>query len=223
VAVEAMVMTGFPSETPAERRATLRLLADLAPSLSLFMVSEHGLCAGARVAREPARYGLREVFTVAGDDFGLALFRDPPPPPPDELFERELDLLARSFRLRPYPWAGALSTAHSLLRYDRHGPDAFRGRPERPPALPEPPPGLRYDVAALAATAGDTEAAIWDELIAGRAVSRAAYEALAAQAPAAVPRRGRAPRATRAARAAAGPGARRSPPSLRRPGRRRRR
>jgi anaerobic magnesium-protoporphyrin IX monomethyl ester cyclase len=195
VAVEAMVMTGFPSETLTERRATLRLLAGLAPSLSLFMVSEHGLCSGARVAREPARYGLREVFTVAGDELGTTLFCDPPPSPPDQRFERELDILARSFRLRPYPWAGALSTAHSLLRYDRHGADAFRGRPARPPALPEAPPGLRYDVAEVAATADEAEATIWEELLASRAVSRTAYETLAATVSAAVPRRARAPRA----------------------------
>jgi hypothetical protein len=219
VAVEAMVMTGFPSETPAERRATLRLLAGLAPSLSLFMVSEHGLCPGARVAREPARYGLREVYTVAGDELASTLFCDPPPPPPDELFERELDILARGFRLRPYPWAGALSTAHSLLRYDRHGPDAFRGRAAPAPALPEPPPGLRYDVAEVAASAGEHEAAIWDELLAGRAVSRAAYEALAAAVPGARPRRA----LSRAGRAAAGRAPRRPPPSRTPPARRRRR
>jgi anaerobic magnesium-protoporphyrin IX monomethyl ester cyclase len=220
VAVEAMVLTGFPTETPAERRATLRLLATLQPALSLFMVSEHGLTAGARVAREPARYGLRAVFSVAGDEFATTLFSDPPPLPPDDFFERELDLLARGFRLRPYPWAGALSTAHSLLRYDRHGPDAFRGRPARPPALPDPPPGLRYDVAAVAAAAGEAEAAIWDELLAGRAVSRAAYEALAAAVPPARPRRAG---PSRAGRAAAARGARRSPASRPRPGPRRRR
>jgi anaerobic magnesium-protoporphyrin IX monomethyl ester cyclase len=164
------------------------------------MVSEHGLSAGSRVATDPVRYGLRAVYTVAGDELGTALFADPPPPPPDPRFEADLDRLAARFQLRPYPWAGSLSTAHSLLHYERFGPGVFRARrgsrPRPAPSLP-PAPALRYDVAAVAEAAGDHEAALWDRLLADRAVSRAAYSALAAALPPARPVAQRPPRRPR--------------------------
>ena len=37
-----------------------------------------------------------------------------------------LDTLSSSWLLRRYPWAGSLSTAHTVLYYDRHGRDVFR-------------------------------------------------------------------------------------------------
>jgi hypothetical protein len=192
VAVEAMLMTGFPSETGAEARATLRLLEEERPHLALFMVSEFGLTAGSRVAHAPGRYGLREVFHVAGDELGTVLFARPAPRS-DERVEAGLDRLARGFALRPYPWAGALSTAHSLLYYDRFGAAVFRElarRPRRP--RPAPPLGrLRYDPEEVATQADDGEAAIWHELIdRRRAVSREAWEELARALPPARPRHG---------------------------------
>ena len=37
-----------------------------------------------------------------------------------------LDTPSSSWLLRRYPWAGSLSTAHTVLGYDRHGRDVFR-------------------------------------------------------------------------------------------------
>ncbi|HEY3353880.1 MAG TPA: radical SAM protein [Polyangia bacterium] len=192
IAVEAMLMTGFPTETAAEARATVRLVEEEREHVALFMMSEFGLMAGARVAHEPARYGLAEVYRVAGDELGTVLFARPGPPHHARVDEA-LDHAARSWAMRPYPWAGALSTAHSLLYYDRFGPAVFRDLARHP--APPPPRGprlgrLRYDPDAVAAQAEEGEGAIWEELVERRrAVSRHAYDELARQLPSVRPRR----------------------------------
>jgi len=208
VAVEAMLMTGFPGETRADRKATLDLLVALEPWLSLFMVSEHGIVPGSRVAREPARYGLKAVYAVQGDELGTTLFSDPPAPPTEPDIEEQLGRLASLFRMRSYPWAGSLSTAHSLLYYDRFGPRAFRHSPQErrapwgAPAKHEhsekPRFGAshgrrqhfqgRYNLATLTRTAHAHEAGIWDALLTNREVSRHAYEQLASSLPVMRPR-----------------------------------
>src|SRR5262249_51960936 len=89
------------------------------------------------------------------------------------------------------PWAGSLSTAHTLLFYDRHGPDVFRrlaGRPRR--AIPSPSwSGVaRFDLAAITERSGAAEAEIWQKLVRERReVSRAAYRARADPLPLAKP------------------------------------
>ena len=55
--------------------------------------------------------------------------------------------LSSGWVLRPYPWAGAVSTAHTVLYYDRFGAGVFRDLAAR---------GLRDDV--LGAEGGAFEA-----------------------------------------------------------------
>lgn len=104
--------------------------------------------------------------------------------------------LSNRWRLHRYPWAGALSTAHTLLWYAHHGIDVFRrlgaAPPPRVPGAKSHVVGARHDTVELAAVAAENEAANWDELVrVRRSVRRADYQLLAAALPPARPSPGR--------------------------------
>jgi len=109
---------------------TTRFIEKLRDSIALFICGEFALTAGARVARHPGEYGIRETWHVAGDEFSTTLFYEEAAPsktPADrERIDAAVDRLARSWWLHRYPWAGSLSTAHTLLWYDRYGADIFQ-------------------------------------------------------------------------------------------------
>lgn len=196
LAAEVMLFTGYPGETPDEAQATLKLLERLDGQASLFMCGEFGLTHGSRLALRPADHGLLEVYTMQGDELQSTLFftvEDPPVrPDAQHRLEERLDAVARGYRLRPYPFAGSLQTAHTLLYYQRFGPGALR----RPRTHDRSARGLgptqvlhlRFDPIAIARSARPRDAAIWHTLVeVDRRVSRSAYQALAARAPAAFP------------------------------------
>ncbi len=199
VAVEAMTFTDFPGETRDEALATFAWLDAHRGALSLFVCGTFGLTSGALVASEPARFGLAETWSVAGDELGTGLFwREARPSKADDdraVVEQALDRVARRWRLRPYPWAGSLSTAHTLLWYARFGPGVFRsGGPARPRELFEAwgGPRPRYDVDRLSEVTAANEAAIWSRLVGTeRRVSRDAWSRLADACPRATPRAAR--------------------------------
>jgi len=200
VAVEAMAFTGFPGETTAEALQTVRWIGRMRPHLSLFICGEFALTHGSRVARDPAAFDVAETWEARGDQLRTALFwRGPGDGPGPEADEAVAELSGR-WRLRSYPWAGSLSTAHTLLWYDRFGPDAFKGAADRaagaasgrraaPPRVRVRLPRPRYDVAAVVEAAFAADAAIWDDLVhRRREVSRIAWESEAARTPPARPR-----------------------------------
>jgi hypothetical protein len=101
--------------------------------------------------------------------------------------ERALAQLASGWLLRSYPWAGSLSTAHTLFYYDHFGPGVFRDLASQAAgrtlgSLPARQVS-RFDMHKLA-RAEQHEAAIWQELThVRRQVSRQAYDELAAKVP----------------------------------------
>ena len=104
--------------------------------------------------------------------------------------------LSSRWRLRRYPWAGALSTAHTMLWYARHGKDVFRRLgPVTAARVPGARPragAARFDVARVAEESGTREAALWEAMVhEERRVSRATYEARAAALPHARPSPGK--------------------------------
>jgi radical SAM superfamily enzyme YgiQ (UPF0313 family) len=196
VGVEAMCFTDFPTETRREAMATVRFLEQLHEEISLFILGEFDLTPGSIVAQKPAEFGLRETFRVAGDELGIGLFyeeRRPSKRADDQAkLDQAIDRLASGWRLRRYPWAGSLSTAHTLLWYDRLGRDVFRRLRDRAPVLdvPERVAAARFDVAAVDEVSRAAEMEIWNLLVRERReVSRAAYRALADREPAAEPAR----------------------------------
>ncbi|MGB8293981.1 MAG: B12-binding domain-containing radical SAM protein, partial [Polyangia bacterium] len=100
--------------------------------------------------------------------------------------ERTVDRLASHWLLRPYPWAGSLSTAHTIFYYDHFGPGVFKeiAGQARGRILGPLPPDRASDLRRLA-PAEQHEAEIWRELThVCRHVSRQAYDELAARLPA---------------------------------------
>ena len=188
IAAEAMCFTGFPTETLADALATLRFLDDRRDEVAAFIVGQFDLTHGALVAQTPERFGIREVWQVEGDTLGTGLFFEEETPPmrdgePAQL-DDALDTLSSSWLLRRYPWAGSLSTAHTVLYYDRHGRDVFRrlasvvrGGVIGASAKVVP---ARFDLDA-AAEALSREAEAWQHLVrVARKVSRQAYGAVTA-------------------------------------------
>jgi len=191
IAAELMCFTDFPTETFDEAMATLGFLEKQAPHIAAFIVGQFELTHGSRVARDPAHFGLREIWNVQGDALGTALFfaerKSSKRGREHVRVEQALDRLASGWLLRSYPWAGSLSTAHTIFYYDHFGSGVFRdlsgqacgqilgAKPARKPP--------RLDLAMLA-PAEENEAQIWYELThVRRHVSRQAYDQLAAQLP----------------------------------------
>jgi radical SAM family protein len=196
LAVEAMCFTDFPTETYAEAMDTLRFLEELKAKVALYIVGEFDLTHGALVAQEPARFGIRETWQLDGDLLGTGLFyeeaRAAKRGADQEKLDAALDRLSAGWRVRRYPWAGSLSTAHTVLHYAKFGPGVFRERATLPPAEPfgvkRATAQARFDLGDVAGS-DDDELAIWHQLVREqRHVSRAAYQALAKALPPLPPR-----------------------------------
>jgi anaerobic magnesium-protoporphyrin IX monomethyl ester cyclase len=196
VAVEAMCFTDFPTETYREALSTMKMLEELRESVALFICGEFDLTHGALVAQTPGDYGIKETWQLDGDELGTGLFYDEKRPAKTAADQAKLDAaleqLSSRWRLGRYPWAGALSTAHTMLFYERFGPQVFKElaggpAPEVPGAKARTAPA-RFDVAEVARAAAVHEASIWQRLVREeRKVSRARYRELAAEASAATP------------------------------------
>lgn len=130
IATQWMAFTDHPTESAAEALATVRWIGEESDAIGLFHVGRFGLEPGADVALDPKRYGVAEVRRAEGDDLGLTLsYREQRPGRREGAMgavEGELDELASARVLRPYPWAGAISTHHSFLYFVERGPNAFR-------------------------------------------------------------------------------------------------
>jgi len=196
IAVEAMCFTGFPTETAEEALQTVSFLDDRRERVAAFIVGEFDLTHGALVAQNPERFGIDQVWQVEGDQLGTGLFYEEASPSKTgddpERVDGAVDELASGWLLRRYPWAGSLSTAHTVFYYERYGKGVLRTLARRVAGgvigARAATVAARFDLAA-ARDAEAAEAGIWHELVrVRRAVSRAAYLELAAQLPSLRPR-----------------------------------
>ena len=197
IAAEAMCFTEFPTETRAEACETLDFLGDRHDRVAVFIVGEFGLTHGSLVAQAPSRFGIEETWELEGDHLGLGIFFRPTKPWKTDrdraIVDERLGELSEGWALRTYPWAGAVSTAHTILYYERFGSSVFRDLAER--GLAEEVIGteaftaeLRFDPR-LAAEAEGRDAEIWGTLVGEqRRVGRKPYEALAKRAPTLAPK-----------------------------------
>jgi hypothetical protein len=188
IAVEAMCFTDFPTETASEAMATLRFIEEHGEEIALYIIGEFDLTDGALVAKHPEQFGLKEIYRLDGDELGTGLFYDEAKPAKRASdhgrIDEALSRLGRNWWLHRYPWAGSLSTAHTVFYYDRFGPGAFRELARRP--LDAAPFGARafsalarYDLDEVRRS-DDREQQLWHHLVREkRHVSRAAYRALA--------------------------------------------
>jgi anaerobic magnesium-protoporphyrin IX monomethyl ester cyclase len=192
MAVEAMCFSDFPTESYREALATIRLVTELEQDLALFILGRFDLTHGSLVAQKPGEFGIKEVWHIEGDELKTGLFFQEQRPSKNprqqaEVEERVAELSAH-WSLRRYPWAGALSTAHTLLWYAHHGKDIFRKlateKPARRAAARATIVQTRFDVQRADEQSQAAEAAIWQELVQERRkVSRRDYDALACEVP----------------------------------------
>ncbi|WP_300458220.1 radical SAM protein [Desulfobacula sp.] len=196
IAVEAMCFNAFPTETAAEARATLGFIRALKQQISLFICGKFGLWHGSRVALHPEDYGIQRIWQMAGDELGTGLFYTSRVSPrslqDQDRIDRAIDRLSDQWWLHDYPWAGALSTAHTLLWYARKGTGVFRTHAVTPRRVvmpgQQPPLKSRYDMEQIMTRAQDHEAGIWQTLIHEQAaVSPGRYDVLARTLPRAFP------------------------------------
>jgi anaerobic magnesium-protoporphyrin IX monomethyl ester cyclase len=193
IAAEAMCFTDFPTETHEEALQTFDFLERRKKNVAVYIVGEFGLTHGSLVAQEPDRFGIAETWELEGDQLGLGIFFEPTHPwkTDDERSDEaeRLDELSSGWALRTYPWAGAVSTAHTVLYYERFGAGVFkelakRGLADDLLADAHLEAELRFDPAACA-SAAQREAGVWGTLVHDeRRVGRAAYEAHASALPA---------------------------------------
>jgi anaerobic magnesium-protoporphyrin IX monomethyl ester cyclase len=195
VAVEAMCFSDFPTETYREAMETVRFVEGIGDDLSLFILGRFDLTHGSLVAQRPGEFGIGAVWQVEGDELGTGLFfaerRRSKRPADQAKLEAAVGALSARWSLRRYPWAGALSTAHTMLWYVRHGKDVFRrlgaARVERPWARTRTAEA-RFDVARVAEESAAREAEIWDALVNElRRVGRDVYGVRAEALPHALP------------------------------------
>jgi hypothetical protein len=199
VAVEAMCFSDFPTETYGEAMETVRFVDGVKDDLSLFILGRFDLTHGSLVAQKPGEFGIREVWHVEGDELGTGLFfaerRRSKRPSDQAKLEEAVVRLSSGWSLRRYPWAGALSTAHTMLWYARHGKDAFRHAPAAATGVAGARARLlraRFDVVHVTEVAATREAAIWDRMVnVDRRVGRDAYREAAEHVPHVKPHPGR--------------------------------
>ena len=156
VATEWMTFTDHPGETSEEALETVRWIQAEGDHVDLFIVGEFGLEHGSDIARSPARYGVERIYWAAGDDLRMHALWTQRGGRRSDADRARVDASVRKaaapYALRPYPWAGAVSTHHTFLHFLEFGPGVFRrhfqraGRETEAP-LGEPPPshiaGLR--------------------------------------------------------------------------------
>lgn len=193
VAVEAMFFTDFPTETAPEARATIAFIKELKNYIALFICGCFDLVSGARVALRPHDYGIKEIWHAAGDELRTGLFYEETVESKTgrerEKIEDALDRLSRSWWLHHYPWAGALSTAHTQLWFEMYGSSVFKQCAGTLPDRSASRDSLqireaKFDVPGIARQAAEHEAEIWRILVRElRTVNRRAYQALAAKIP----------------------------------------
>lgn len=189
IAVEAMCFSDFPTETVREAKQTLQLVGDLREHLALFILGRFHLTHGTLVAKRPEKFGLAGVWGVRGDELETSLFwaERTTSKRPAELgqLDEAVGALSQGWTLRGYPWAGALSTAHSMLYYARFGPDVFRRVPRvvgRVTGARARSDRARFDVGEVGRLSAQNEARIWDTLTRElRHVGRVPYARLAEQ------------------------------------------
>ena len=189
IAVEWMCFSHFPTETYSEALETLHFIEENQQHLALFICGEFSLSHRSCVGRQPEAYGICEVWHGGGDEFIQTLFFRENRPSKKSLEYHKTDVLveklSRLFWLHAYPWAGSLSTAHSLLWYRRFGADIFRktGRVRLPGKGTAVSQHMKR-IEKIARMAEENEENIWHTLIyEKRSVRPGDYRKLADQIP----------------------------------------
>jgi len=129
IGLQPLYFYGFPGETDADRQATVSLLQTYADLFSpISRGGMFGLMAGSMIARQPAKYGLRDLTHAEDEDIiGELKFQSDNAEDINctreaEVYNRQVPTSGRFER----PWAGGVDTLHSHLYVERFGRDIFQ-------------------------------------------------------------------------------------------------
>lgn len=198
IAVETMCFNNFPTETVKDALNTIEFIGANKNLIALFINGRFGLSHGSRVANHPEEFGINEIWQVSGDEIGTGIFystkgRERSIKDQDAI-DDAIDRLSAYWWLHDYPWAGSLSTAHTILWYDKKGPDVFRKMAKKGHRASFSPPQAkvksRYDIKRMGVSAIANEAEIWQTLVyEQRAVSPKKYDFIAEKYPPIYPKK----------------------------------
>lgn len=142
IATAWMAFTSHPGEKFGEAAQTVSWLRQNRFVVDLFIIGEFGLTPGSDIAMHPDRYGVTEIYYMAGDELRLFPLLNTGSRRPSarerERLDADIDNLALHYTLSRYPWAGSISTHHTFLYLLRFGQRALAGTfkdvPPHPPA-----------------------------------------------------------------------------------------
>ncbi|MFD9466392.1 B12-binding domain-containing radical SAM protein [Streptomyces sp. NPDC060027] len=120
--VQMMAFTGFPGETLEEAFDTTDFLRRNRHLWTIGGVGTFGLTPGSIVAKEPDRFGIKNLRPRAGDDIHRELDYDDPAGHGNE--QPELAKARQTLNVSPpwRPWVGGTDTPHALFYHGRFGP-----------------------------------------------------------------------------------------------------
>jgi len=133
IATQWMTFTYHPGERDEDALQTLKLIKQEFEVVDLFVAGEFQLMPGSRVMAEPQKFGIDHIYYLRGDGFRLYPLYTVAEPDTASTASREsidsrIEQLAENYALNHYPWAGAISTHHSLLYFIHYGQRAFTDR-----------------------------------------------------------------------------------------------
>jgi radical SAM superfamily enzyme YgiQ (UPF0313 family) len=126
-----MMFHYHPGESVDEAMESVLFLEKHRKEVSLFIIGEFGLTPHSEIFNKHTKYGIRNITYHPDDDFRLYPFAKSVADPSSSI--RHTDKLdcavsnvASHFKLKPYPFAGAISTHHSMLYFIRFGQSTFQ-------------------------------------------------------------------------------------------------
>lgn len=123
IGVQVMGFTGFPSETAQEAMDSVRFLRDHRDRWTFGGLGTFLLTAGSIIAKEPERFGLRNVGPYPGDDIARVLRFEQVGAPVDDGDLAKLEEAKAGLQRSDFdrPWTGGTDTAHTYFYQDRYG------------------------------------------------------------------------------------------------------
>ncbi|MFD2767083.1 B12-binding domain-containing radical SAM protein [Micromonospora eburnea] len=128
IGVQMMGFTGFPSETADEAMESISFLREHRELWTFGGLGTFMLTAGAIVAKQPERFGLRNVVPYPDHDIARALSFEQIDGTLDEgeLAKLEEAKAALTSNDLGRPWVGGTDCAHTYLYQDRYGMDILK-------------------------------------------------------------------------------------------------
>ena len=130
ICVQVMSFLDFPTETTGEAMETIRFISGNKEHISLFTLGNFELLPGSRVFKNPQDYGLTNVGYGKWDEFKiLCLFKEREKSKSDtdaSFIDSAYLQAAEEYAGLEFPFAGAVSTNHTFLYFERFGKDIFK-------------------------------------------------------------------------------------------------